>query len=472
MEEYYRILGLEQGAQLAEIKRAYFKLVRQFPPEKDPEHFQQIRKAYEQLTRNEGRENGPSFEALKDPLAQSMMKQITKARECGDDILFRDTAEEAWKYFPDKIQFLYLLVMAQRLCGNTGKAVKNGELLVKKDPGNPWFWRELAFSYMERGYTQKAFPALEKAYDLGIRDKDFILLYSEECAEYGETDKAFAMLREMVENPKDWEKEDLPEYMEAYAALLLMDAEQETSCFMEIGTSLLHALEIQGKYLQEEAVVIILLLSQFLNNPLWGEKEFELAEKIMQNVQEITDNSTMQEIADDEGIQEFIKTAQIGMRLEKLEMDARFGKTMRLAAEAFYAMSQDDMCDAYIRKFAITDTKLCMIMEKEEILKQAEILKQEYGFLYKEIEPFLQQLSDEKNLIFLKERLLKDYGRMYLEFNEGYFAEKYPQEMKRFTGTSFYEGDMPYVRTENKVGRNAPCPCGSGKKYKQCCGRK
>ena len=23
----------------------------------------------------------------------------------------------------------------------------------------------------------------------------------------------------------------------------------------------------------------------------------------------------------------------------------------------------------------------------------------------------------------------------------------------------------------NKVGRNAPCPCGSGKKYKRCCGR-
>ena len=22
-----------------------------------------------------------------------------------------------------------------------------------------------------------------------------------------------------------------------------------------------------------------------------------------------------------------------------------------------------------------------------------------------------------------------------------------------------------------KVGRNAPCPCGSGKKYKKCCGR-
>ena len=28
-----------------------------------------------------------------------------------------------------------------------------------------------------------------------------------------------------------------------------------------------------------------------------------------------------------------------------------------------------------------------------------------------------------------------------------------------------------FVRAERKVGRNEPCPCGSGKKYKQCCGR-
>ncbi len=26
------------------------------------------------------------------------------------------------------------------------------------------------------------------------------------------------------------------------------------------------------------------------------------------------------------------------------------------------------------------------------------------------------------------------------------------------------------VRTEPKIGRNDPCPCGSGKKYKKCCG--
>jgi hypothetical protein len=29
----------------------------------------------------------------------------------------------------------------------------------------------------------------------------------------------------------------------------------------------------------------------------------------------------------------------------------------------------------------------------------------------------------------------------------------------------------PFKRDQPKVGRNDPCPCGSGKKYKKCCGR-
>ena len=27
------------------------------------------------------------------------------------------------------------------------------------------------------------------------------------------------------------------------------------------------------------------------------------------------------------------------------------------------------------------------------------------------------------------------------------------------------------IKKEKKIGRNEPCPCGSGRKYKQCCGR-
>ncbi len=47
------------------------------------------------------------------------------------------------------------------------------------------------------------------------------------------------------------------------------------------------------------------------------------------------------------------------------------------------------------------------------------------------------------------------------------------EQVVKATGTNKDESVAkgPVRRKEPKIGRNAPCPCGSGKKYKQCCGR-
>jgi len=46
-----------------------------------------------------------------------------------------------------------------------------------------------------------------------------------------------------------------------------------------------------------------------------------------------------------------------------------------------------------------------------------------------------------------------------------------PKEQKMiFSGGGEPSRKNPVKRTQNKVGRNAPCPCGSGKKFKKCCG--
>jgi len=48
-----------------------------------------------------------------------------------------------------------------------------------------------------------------------------------------------------------------------------------------------------------------------------------------------------------------------------------------------------------------------------------------------------------------------------------------PKE-EHLTYSSGDEADQkkkPVRRGEKKIGRNAPCPCGSGKKYKKCCGK-
>ena len=33
------------------------------------------------------------------------------------------------------------------------------------------------------------------------------------------------------------------------------------------------------------------------------------------------------------------------------------------------------------------------------------------------------------------------------------------------------QSNAPQKNAERKIGRNEPCPCGSGKKYKHCCGK-
>ncbi|GAB4254645.1 MAG: preprotein translocase subunit SecA [Methylomicrobium sp.] len=54
---------------------------------------------------------------------------------------------------------------------------------------------------------------------------------------------------------------------------------------------------------------------------------------------------------------------------------------------------------------------------------------------------------------------------------ESVVADAKSVEHDPFLDESENAGEQPFIRHDKKVGRNDPCPCGSGKKYKQCHGR-
>jgi preprotein translocase subunit SecA len=53
----------------------------------------------------------------------------------------------------------------------------------------------------------------------------------------------------------------------------------------------------------------------------------------------------------------------------------------------------------------------------------------------------------------------------------GSTAEETPPEVSIAAVTAAPAEVQPFTRSTTKVGRNDPCPCGSGKKFKQCHGR-
>ena len=60
----------------------------------------------------------------------------------------------------------------------------------------------------------------------------------------------------------------------------------------------------------------------------------------------------------------------------------------------------------------------------------------------------------------------------HAEFNESMSEEALANRQGDFSieEKAQMAGGNPIVREGVKVGRNDPCPCGSGKKYKQCHG--
>jgi curved DNA-binding protein CbpA len=49
MSDPYEVLGLPRSADEGETRRRYLELVRQYPPDRDPSKFAEVRAAYEQL---------------------------------------------------------------------------------------------------------------------------------------------------------------------------------------------------------------------------------------------------------------------------------------------------------------------------------------------------------------------------------------------------------------------------------------
>lgn len=84
---------------------------------------------------------------------------------------------------------------------------------------------------------------------------------------------------------------------------------------------------------------------------------------------------------------------------------------------------------------------------------------------------FAQQLTEKIAELYNHTRqwALKGHTPSDLFHEERKYLRPLPNQPFKASQSNAQSG--PQARTKTKVGRNDPCPCGSGKKYKKCCGR-
>ena len=116
----------------------------------------------------------------------------------------------------------------------------------------------------------------------------------------------------------------------------------------------------------------------------------------------------------------------------------------------------------------VVDTKWMNHIDDMDQLRQG-IGLQSYG----QRDPLVEykmlgyDMLDEMNLA-----IATDTVRMLFHVRVEQKVER--EEVAKVTGTNKDDSlaRAPKKREDKKVYPNDPCPCGSGKKYKQCCGRK
>jgi curved DNA-binding protein CbpA len=126
---HYETLKIEKDASADEIKRAYYKSVRQFPPERFPDEFRAIREAYDVLADGE-RRTGYDYGLEKhDRTAGNLPAEAIEQMES---------------------------IKTEIKRAHTGKAVKIAEKLYEQHPDNAAVITLLAQAYSARGWTNKA----------------------------------------------------------------------------------------------------------------------------------------------------------------------------------------------------------------------------------------------------------------------------------------------------------------------------
>lgn len=87
-----------------------------------------------------------------------------------------------------------------------------------------------------------------------------------------------------------------------------------------------------------------------------------------------------------------------------------------------------------------------------------------FGWLWKQVSMLIRTMPDpmgQAPVRVPRETMLRELGLTTKPLTSRPLRPQVPQHSEPVEATP----------PRSKVGRNAPCPCGSGKKYKKCCGR-
>jgi curved DNA-binding protein CbpA len=447
-KSHYETLGLARTAGNEEIKRAYFSLVRKYQPDRSPKEFKEIRAAYETLSDGQKR---AEYDAIGE-LPSSIAPLFHEAQRF-DRLGRRNKAAELYrvilKRYPglDNVREQYARSLSED--DKTGKAVEVWEELCRRQPGNPHYAKELGQSYSDRGWHKKAVAEIRRALTLDPSSID------------AWTALTSCITISMEKDPNIWDELDkvATEAVEAVKTVKTDEWKKivlYTHLFIACGIDKITA---AGDYLRE---IIRLVRENGRNGREEGQQALQEILHLVPGRSLASLYSGLKELAvlvsdmNDTSIRNKLDDVRLNLEIEGLE-EKGFHEIFRDLFRILNADFEEDYDE-----LEVIAIEYHLLDDKSSFDPQIRRLRGEFPELYALHSSFFNEAlrtRDPDKMMYQRMKKINKLRRKAGIDDEDLEPEEkdaVPQTVRR---------DQP------KVGRNDPCPCGSGKKYKRCCGR-
>jgi curved DNA-binding protein CbpA len=456
-KSHYEILGIPETAGNEEIKRAYFGMVRKYPPDRFPKEFKEIRAAYETLMDTQKRAEYDAIGGLPSSVVP-LFHEAQRFDRLGRKNKAAEMYEIILKSHPelDNLRELYALSLSSD--DKNGKAAEVWEELCRRQPGNAYYARELSRNYFDRGWHKKAVAEIQRSLTLdrtAIDSWTMLVSFTTTGTAHGTNvwEEINKISREAIETLKnvttdEWKK--IPLYTHLFVASGIKKIETARKYLREV----IRLVRENGRNGQEggrHALDEILLIIPPESLAGFYFEIQELAGMVLGRIDAMTRRRLNQ-------LQQSFDTENLPQK----GFDEIFRDLFRILNSDSHAdMSYDEI--SILEEEAEILTIECILLDSPDTFNpQIRRLKEAYPGLYGLHDSFFNEALRTRNPEKMIHQRTKKISKLKRKIgideedddDEG--AEEVVQTVRR---------DQP------KVGRNDPCPCGSGKKYKRCCGR-
>ena len=435
---YYEVLNVARGADGNDIKRAYYKAVKLHSPDSDPEGFKAVRVAYETLSDPKKRAEYDVYFTVPDDIqnellaARELMRQ-NKYKQAVEFLTALDAAN------PGSTEVRRLLAEALWLIKKSGTADNICKELLEKDPSDGETMLLRAQIAASRGHTTKAEGYFNDAVAISpLNAKAWIAFMRFALRDAKWTVRnVFERAMELTE---DMFRDEYVMYLVGMRDIVFGSFHEDAIPYIEKFTDFF----IADNHSSEETYEIIMdIMPGFLEK----DEFIPYVKKMLPTLE----HSRHRRAKDDENL----KTIHAIIASQRLRADERIHDV--LADLTGFLMEGDGDKDERL------EMECFIVSELPGIRSSIKILRNDYPEFFKLNQEFYLDVLNEKKTDFLQNKYYVIYKRLKRGANAS--------EREEPDGDDFESERLaPYVRETPKIGRNEPCPCGSGKKYKKCCG--